>query len=99
MKCPKCGEDNNMVLRTDDSTMLSHIRRARLCGNCRFAFETVETATGDDYFKRRSSELTPDMFEAVMEKRDTNAKLARVHRELEISKRKGEANAADNDME
>ncbi len=89
MMCPKCDVDNNSVFRTDDNAYLRHVRRGRLCHNCKHVFETTERATGDNYFKRKSDELTPDLFEEHLERQRKHAALNRVKRDVKIIKRKG----------
>ncbi len=88
MKCPKCGEDSNLVHRTDDSSYLPHIRRARLCRNCHFVFETVEQATGDRYFKRKEAALGPGLFDEVIERTQIHADELRAKRAVELDRRR-----------
>lgn len=42
MICPKCGEDNNFVRRTEDNFMRDEIVRHRFCAKCTHEFVTVE---------------------------------------------------------
>ncbi len=91
MKCPNCGEDRNRVHRTDDSSYLPHVRRARLCLVCHTVFETVEQPTGEPYFKRKAARVEPSLFDEAIDRAQAHAEEIRQNRERELDRRRSNA--------
>ena len=53
MLCPECGEENNRVIDTDNSSCENVIARVRKCMCCGFAWVTEEKVK--DRFKKQET--------------------------------------------
>lgn len=87
MICPRCKQDNNSYFRGDDHSHMELRRYGRLCHSCHFVFEVIARPTGDSYFKRIDSELTPDMFAEHVAKRADSAQSVSERRRQVLEKR------------